>query len=170
MSKHIRSRHIFSGTAASSTDAESCKWVRKWRESCDARHASCMSPAIVGAFTLALLTMCHTFSRRMLMSSTPTPEIPHAHSVRSVCYIHFQTWDLVMTFLLCMCVAKRANSANRFSVLGSFVGTMISGCLLLLWWLFKQGENSSLDESVLDIPVGPRAYITSITKWFQIRL
>merc|ERR1719203_19186 len=27
---------------------------------------------------------------------------------------------------------KRANSASRFSVLGSFVGTMISGCLLLL--------------------------------------
>ena len=35
--------------------------------------------------------------------------------------------------LLWMCVEKRANSASRFSVLGSFVGTMISGCLLLLW-------------------------------------
>ena len=136
VSKHIRSRHIFSGTAASSTDAESCKWVRKWRESCDARHASCMSPAIVGACTpctLALLTVCHTFSRRMLMSSTLAPEITHAHRVISVCYINFQTWDLVMTVLLWMCVEKRANSARRFAVLGSFVGTMISGCLLLLW-------------------------------------
>ena len=110
----------------------------------------------------------HVLSPQMLMPSTLTPEITHAHSAISVCYIDFQTWDLVMTVLLWMCVEKRANSASRFSVLGSFVGPVISGCLLLLWSLFKQGENSSLNKFALDI--GPRVYITNITKWYQISL
>ena len=104
VNKHSRSPRIFSGTAAISTDTKSCKWVRKWRESFDARHASCMSPVIVDACTLVLLKMRHIFSRpQMLMPFTLTPEITHAHTVISVCCINLQTCQFVMTFL-CECV------------------------------------------------------------------
>ena len=138
---HIMCEHTSSTTPAySAAQLQPAQTPRVTNES--ANEQSHLTPGMQVVWVLFSLVLAHLPCWQCLARSLPpdvnafhsiTPEITHEHSVISVCCINLQTCELGMTFLMRMCVEKRANSASRFSLLGNCTGTIIIGCLLLFW-------------------------------------